>query len=131
MPPRQGWIADLGELVRAHRLYTGLSQRTFAERLGIKETSLSDIEIGRRDTPEGFMVSVETVVAQFDEEVDKCIKAAEQGVGDDDSKTLHIRVTADPDDEWARAVIGRAAVTSTDLILPILESQYQTRRGTA
>jgi transcriptional regulator with XRE-family HTH domain len=125
MTPKPGWIADRGELVRAHRLYTGLSQRTFAERCGLKEKSLSDIEIGRRDMPEGFIDTVADVVAQFDDEVDQVIRRAESIIGDDERHAIEFRVTDDDNDEWARVVIGRAAVTSDDLILPILDGIHQ------
>ena len=85
-PNPPDFTEGLGELVRAYRRYTGLSQRTFAERLGIAEKSLSDIEIGRRDTPKGFIDSCEAVVAKFDDEVERVIRQAEQMAGGDEEK---------------------------------------------
>lgn len=121
---------NLGELVRAHRSYCALSQRVFADMLGMKEDSLSDIEIGRRDCPRGFLDSVHAVVAKFDREVEEAIAQAEDILGgiDEDNAAAHFRVTDRYGDEWQRQVIGRAAVES-GLIMPILEGEYHRRNG--
>jgi transcriptional regulator with XRE-family HTH domain len=110
---------DQGELVRAHRLYTGLSQRTFAARIGIQERSLSDIEIGRRDCPPGFIDTVAKVVDDFDADVDMAIERSEALIADsgDDTGIVEVTVSLRSRDEWQRVVIGRAAVTS-GVILP-------------
>jgi transcriptional regulator with XRE-family HTH domain len=118
-----GFTGGLGELVRAHRTYTGLSLRGFADRLGIREKSLSDIEIGRRNAPPKFMESVERVVGEFDDQVEMTIAQATKMIADSSAQQaddmVHFRVTDNPHDDFVRAVIGRAAVTS-GLILPIL-----------
>jgi predicted transcriptional regulator len=56
-PPEyvEGW----GELIRAHRMLMGVSQRTLARRLQMTERSLSDIEVGRRNCPPGFLVALQ------------------------------------------------------------------------
>lgn len=106
-----------GELVRAYRQYLGFSQRTMAEQIGMTERSLSDIEIGRRRCPRGFINSVEKVVDKFDKDVDRIIEAAPT-----DTETV-LEVSDDPRQEWTRSVVGRAAVT-TGTIRPVLVPQY-------
>lgn len=110
---------DLGELVHAHRLYTGLSQRTIAERIGIKERSLSDIEIGRRSCPPGFLDAIAKVVDAFDADVDAAVANAQKllDATEDGDDAVHVRVSLRASDEWQRVVLGRAAVTS-GLIVP-------------
>jgi len=110
---------DQGELVRAHRLYTGLSQRTFAARMRIQERSLSDIEVGRRSCPPGFIDTVAKVVDEFDADVDLAIERAESMIAANDDGTGIVTVTVSlrSRDEWQRVVLGRAAITS-GVILP-------------
>lgn len=105
-----------GELVRAYRLYLGVSQRTMADKIGMTERSLSDIEIGRRRCPPGFIDSVEKIVDEYDHAVDAVVKSVES------LPEPTLPVSADPAREWQRAVIGRAAVTS-GLLRPILEPE--------
>ena len=105
-----------GELVRAYRLYLGVSQRTLAEKIGIGERSLSDIEVGRRRCPKGFIDSVEKVVDEFDKAVEAAVESAGSTV------EVVIQVSDDPRQEWIRSVVGRAAVTS-GVIRPLLVSQ--------
>lgn len=106
----------LGELIRAHRRYISVSERTMAKKLGIVEKSLSDIEIGRRSCPPGFLDSVRVVIEEFEGDVnDLTARSAEMGAALDP----HIHVTADSEGEWHRAVIGRAAVQSGRLT-PVL-----------
>lgn len=125
-PKPETYTAGLGELARAFRKYTGLSQHTFADRLGIREKSLSDIEIGRRDAPRGFIDSCEKVVSLFDKDVDETLAQAEEMAGGDEEKAIHFRVSDDEDDEYIRAVVGRAAVTGDDVIVPVLDTEEHT-----
>ena len=113
------WTAGLGELVRAHRLYCGISQRTMAARLAMGEKSLSDIEIERRDIPRGFLPSEEAVVSHFVRQVDEVIAQAEMMLRGSDEDVVYFPVSESAIDEWARSVIGRAAVT-TGLIVPTI-----------
>lgn len=117
----------LGELVLAHRRYCGVSQRTFGERLGIKEKSLSDIEIGRRPCPPGLMDTVYRVIDDFDDAVDAVVDKAEE-MGASDEASISMDVASEGVDEWARAVIGRAAVQS-GRIVPTLAGEFS--RGVA
>lgn len=107
-----------GELVRSYRMYLGVSQRTLAEKIGISERSLSDIEVGRRRCPTGFINSVEKVVDEYDQAVDALIEATPADNGE-----KVIEVSDDPRREWVRAVVGRAAVTK-GVIRPVLASQH-------
>lgn len=99
----------LGELIRAYRTYMGISTRVLAQRVGMSERSLSDIEIDRRSCPPGLITSIIEVVEQFETDVQATI---DLGRG-------RLNVSADPDGVWERAVIGRAAVESGS-ITPIL-----------
>jgi predicted transcriptional regulator len=105
-----------GELVRAYRSYIGVSQRTMADKIGIGERSLSDIEVGRRRCPKGFINSVEKVVVEHEDAVEKLVEFA-----GDQGETI-IEVSDDPAQEWTRSIVGRAGVT-TPHIRPVLKSQ--------
>ena len=110
----EGW----GELIRAHRFFMGISQRTLADKLKMGERSLSDIEVGRRSCPPGFLSSVELVADEFDKDVEKAVSyAAKADAGDDG--LVPMPVSDAPEKEWQRAVIGRAAV-ETGTIMPTL-----------
>lgn len=127
--PKPGWTAGLGELVRAHRAYTGLSQRAFAEEIGIREQSLVDIETGRRDTPDGLLDTIAGVIERFDDEVTQCERQAEKMLnstdpGDGSTGTVNFTVSEKLGDEWVRAVIGRAAVLGGK-ITPILPAALE------
>lgn len=113
-----------GELIRAHRMFLGLSQRTMSEKLKIGEKSLSDIEVGRRQCPPGFLDSVELVADQFDADVESTVRLADLWSRDRDGATMDIEVSNEPGDEWKRAVVGRAAVES-GRIMPILVGKYE------
>lgn len=103
-----------GELVRAHRVYMGLSQRTLADRIGMGERSLSDIEVGRRRCPPGFIDTIKRIADEFDEQVQKVIGQC------DAAGCAKIPVNDDPQNEWERSIVGRAAVES-GLIMPIID----------
>lgn len=95
-----------GELVRAHRTYLGLSQREMANMLDKDRRDYQRIEIGRDACPPGLITRLETLIDVFDAHVGRIIATAEQ------KGTLALEV--DPDQEWNRAVAGRAAVLSED-----------------
>jgi exodeoxyribonuclease-3 len=109
-----GW----GELIRAYRMYIGISQRCLAERLKMSEKSLSDIEVGRRDCPPGFVNAVEDLVKEFDADIEKIIRSASSDGQSPMKKPISVEVTEDVGGEWARSVIGRAAVQSR-LLIPV------------
>lgn len=109
-----------GELVRAYRVYMGISQRTLAEKMGLGERSLSDIEIGRRACPPGFLDSVQKVVDQFLDAVNMLTVRADLEVSKSDETEMVVEVNSR--DDWMRAVVGRSAY-ETGLIRPVLASQ--------
>ena len=117
-PRPAGYTDGWGELIRAHRMFLGLSQRSLSERLGMYEKSLSDIEVGRRDCPPGFLDSIVGIVNDFDRDVEKAIQVASAQIPKGETM-LRIEVSSDPKSDWNRAVIGRAAVES-GTIMPIL-----------
>lgn len=125
MTPQPDSPPPVGELVRAHRMYIGLSQRAFATKLGIPEKSLSDIEIGRRSGTQRFLDYVIDQVDEFDEAVKLTVTAAEDRLKHKAEETVHIEVDdeSELEAEWQRAVIGRAAVES-GLIVPLLVGRY-------
>lgn len=124
-PNRPDLVEGLGELMLAYRTYTGLSQPVFAEMIGIKEGSLSDIEIGRRPCPLPIVDRAEDVLSRFDAEVERTIEAAETMLksGNTSSDVVRLPVSKEPGSEWIRAVVGRAAATS-GLIVPTLEGEH-------
>jgi hypothetical protein len=111
----QGW----GELIRAHRVYIGISQRTLAGKLQMSERSLSDIEVGRRACPPGFLNAVQEVAQQFYGDVKKVTDAADDDLVASSGGWFELPVSADPKQEWTRAVVARAAVENGN-IMPVL-----------
>ena len=92
------YTSGLGETLRAHRLYLGISKDCMARRLGMNPRSYERIERNQRDCPPGLLDTVEQVAAEFEESVDD--------LRDSDAELI---VTAQTD-EWLRAVYGRTAV---------------------
>lgn len=102
-PPRPSQaIEGLGELIRAHRLYLGLSQRGMAERLNIARRSYQRLENDVDRCPPTLMADVEALVDQFDEDVDTVLEEA--------TKMRGLKATYTDTQEWERNVAGRAAV---------------------
>lgn len=123
----EDFTEGLGELVRQMRAYLGVSQRTFGDLVGCSERSVSDIEIGRRDTPRGFITSCEAVLTKFDADVDAATTQAEKMLDGDEESVVNITVNDEPETEYHRAVFGRAAVLD-GVILPILDGTYHARK---
>jgi hypothetical protein len=129
------YTEGLGEVVRGYRLYTGLSAKGMADKLGMSVRSYERIENGEvipRDRnnktapcPPGFFDSLEKVVTEFDETVSTMI---------DNVRKLNVTpmVSAHPDKEWERCIAARAAVESTD-VNPVLHRRHagqpRTRAG--
>lgn len=124
-PP--AYTDGLGELIRAHRNYIGISGHSMAYRLRMKPKSLSDIELGYAACPPGFLDTVLGIVEEFDRDVEKAIDAAKSSQSTEENP-FEMPVRDDPRADWQRAVIGRAAVDS-GLILPILVGDRQPRRS--
>jgi transcriptional regulator with XRE-family HTH domain len=100
------YTAGLGELVRASRLYLGLSKDGMAHRLNMSDRSYERIESGERDCPPGLLDSIDAVMDAFDDEVFRLIADATA------SGDKVVEVSTDPREEWHRCVVGRAAVES-------------------
>lgn len=107
------YTEGLGELIRAHRVYVGLSQRAMAARLNKDRRDYQRIENGRDACPPGLLGQVEAMSDLFDTTVDALInRAAAEGGAE-------VEVDTDPRWEWERNVAGRAALfTSTDVDAP-------------
>lgn len=116
----------LGEFIRAHRLYIGLSQRGMAKNLGdMDRRSYQRIENDQDPCPPGLVDTVRELVAKFETEVDAVIDAAsaelERKYGIAVDTAVKVSAPGDPRQEWERCVVARAAVDS-DAVLPVLTS---------
>lgn len=98
----------LGEILRAHRLYIGLSQRDMSDRLRKDRRDYQRIENGRDACPPGLLTTVKEMVDAFDHAVDHLIEQVKRQATNDGVD--HIRVSVTPADEWQRLVAGCAAV---------------------
>ena len=96
---------DLGELIYAHRVYMGLSQRGMARRLEFDRRDYQRIEQGRNDCPVGFLTRVTDMVDLFDAVADSLVDSARKAGGH-----MTILIPSDPTKEWERNVAGRAAM---------------------
>ena len=117
----------LGELIRAHRLYIGLSQRDMADRMGKDRRDYQRIENGRDACPPGLLGMIEELSDAFAYQVERVLDAAEAQGG------LVLEVTEDgsPGKEWERLVAGRAAVeTSADAPITLTMSGKSKQRST-
>lgn len=118
-PRPAAYSEGYGELVRAYRYYMGVSQRTLAEKIGIGERSLADIETGRRACPPGFLDSVQKVIDRFNDTVrDLTVEADDWAATHNDELVIEVNSR----DDWNRAVVGRSAYEN-GLIRPVLSSQ--------
>lgn len=100
----------LGETIRAHRLYMGLSQRDMADRVGKDRRDYQRIESGRDACPPGLLTQMETLSDAFSYQVDALIREADRRGG------LALSIVADgsPGKEWERLVAGRAVVEASE-----------------
>ena len=94
----------LGELIYAHRIYMGLSQRGMARRLKFDRRDYQRIEQGRNECPVGFLTKVTDLVDLFDQVADTIVDKALADGG------MSIVIDTDPRWEWERNVAGRAAL---------------------
>lgn len=100
----------LGELIRAHRLFIGLSQRDMAARVGKDRRDYQRIENGRDKCPPGLLTQVEALSDAFAYQVDRVLELAERDGG------LELAVSDGdmPGEVWDRLVAGRAAVEADE-----------------
>lgn len=101
------YTQGLGELIRAHRVYIGLSQREMARRLDKDRRDYQRIEIGRDACPPGMLSRITAMTDQFVADVDTVLTEADNFTA---ACGVPLTVEVDPDDEWNRLVAGRAAV---------------------
>jgi transcriptional regulator with XRE-family HTH domain len=124
-----------GELIRAMRLYLGLSQREISRVIPMDRRTFQRIEGGAEPCPTGFLDTMTRLVDTFDDEVEQTIEAAETigALSPENAKimgkppsSVHFTVSSDDDPAhlWTRAVIGRAAVES-GLITPTVVSNRE------
>ena len=97
----------LGELIYAHRIYMGLSQRGMARRLKFDRRDYQRIEQGRNECPVGFLTKVTDLVDLFDQVADTIVDKALADGG------MSIVIDTDPRWEWERNVAGRAALIAS------------------
>lgn len=117
-PPER--TEGLGELVRALRLYTGLSQREITRKIKMDRRTYQRVENGQEPCPAGFIDTMRELADEFDKHVDAAIAAASGLVAANTTgDAIKIEVRDGDEHVWERAVIGRAAVEN-DLIMPIM-----------
>ncbi len=112
-PNPDTYTAGLGEIIRAARLYMGLSKDGMAKKLTMSDRSYERIESGERDCPPGLLDSIDALIDAFEDQVEEVITAARE------SATSTLEISGDPRQEWRRCVVGRAALESRAL-LPVL-----------
>lgn len=117
-----GYVAGLGEMLRSARLYVALSRDGFATKLGMAERSYRRMESGERPIPPGLLDTMDAVLDEFDSAVEMVIERASR------SGDLVIEVRDDPEGEWHRAVVGRAAIESRRIMPTLLTSTQREER---
>lgn len=110
----EGYASGLGELIRAHRVYIGLSQRDMARRLNKDRRDYQRIESGRDACPPGFLSAVEALADQFAHDVELILEEAERRGGLALTYEVDTRQPEDARDDWYRLVAGRAAVETSE-----------------
>lgn len=108
-----------GELLRAHRMTMCLGAATMAERLNMTERSWTNIEQSRSACFPGLLDTVAAMVEEFEDAVDELIGRAEDS-GATAAEPMQIPIEYRGGNQWARAVVGRAAVAS-GIIIPIAD----------
>ncbi|UXE04418.1 helix-turn-helix DNA binding domain protein [Mycobacterium phage Funsized] len=103
----------LAEVVRALRLFIGLSQRDAARRFDMDRRDYQRIESGRDACPPGMVSTLEEWADRFAHEVEMVLDLAERR--DPADGPLHLLVVPDgtSEEEWDRLVAGRAFVETT------------------
>ncbi|URC18150.1 helix-turn-helix DNA binding domain protein [Mycobacterium phage Zenteno07] len=104
----------LGEIIRAHRLFIGLSQRDMADRMGKDRRDYQRIENGRDACPPGLLGMIEELSDAFAYQVERVLDEAERRDSADGPLRLSVVVDGSPGKEWERLVAGRAAVETTE-----------------
>jgi transcriptional regulator with XRE-family HTH domain len=113
-PRPETYTQGLGELIRAHRVYIGLSQRDMARRLDMARRDYQRVESGRDSCPPGLLTKVEALSDQFCHDVDLLLDEAERRKGLALTYEVDTRLPEAERDEWHRLVAGRAAVETSE-----------------
>ncbi|QGH75295.1 HTH DNA binding protein [Mycobacterium phage Quesadilla] len=127
-PETHSW--GLGEIIRAHRLFIGLSQREMAERVGKDRRDYQRIENGQDKCPPGLLSQVEELSDAFAYQVERVLDEAERRAERPGAGPLELAVTigGSPGNEWDRLVAGRAAVETTEtapITLTVIENRAE------
>lgn len=113
----------LNEMIRAHRLYVGLSQRGMADLLHMDRRSYQRIENGTALCPPGLLTTIAELSDTFDSEVEAASHNAQARV--DASKIDSVVVNLTPScSEWDRSVVGRVYIES-GLITPMMVGEQE------
>lgn len=112
-PNPETYTHGLGEIIRAHRLFIGLSQRDMAERVGKDRRDYQRIESGRDACPPGLLGEIEDLSDDFAHQVETVLDEADRRDLADGPLTLAVVTDGNAADEWLRLVAGRAAVEAT------------------
>lgn len=129
-PAEHSW--GLGEAIRAHRLFIGLSQREMAARVGKDRRDYQRIENGQDKCPPGLLSQIETLSDAFAYQVERVLDEAERRAERPEAGPLELAITIDgsPGKEWERLVAGRAYVETTETA-PIALTIIETRERSA
>lgn len=111
-PQPETYTNGLGEIIRAHRLYTGLSQYGMAAKLGYQRRQYQRIESDKDACPPGLLTKIEALTDEFDGTVDAIIEFSIEHDG------ANINVELDSSSaggqwEWERNAAGRAAMIAS------------------
>lgn len=109
----EDYTHGLGEMIRAHRLFIGLSQRDMAARLHRDRRDYQRIESGRDACPPGLLGEIEDLSDDFAHQVEMVLDEADRRDPADGPLTLAVVTDGNAADEWLRLVAGRAAVEAT------------------
>lgn len=111
-PQPESYTHGLGEMIRAHRLYVGLSQYGMAAKLGYQRRQYQRIESDRDACPPGLMTKIEQLTDEFDTTVDAIIEYAKEHNGANIKVEMESS-TAGGQWEWERNAAGRAAMLAS------------------
>jgi transcriptional regulator with XRE-family HTH domain len=100
----------LGEAIRAHRQYMGITQTAMGRRFGMSRRDYQRLESGRDACPPGLLARIEQLSDEFARDVEAVLDEAEREGG----VTLAVVTDDDPENEWQRLVAGRAYVETSE-----------------
>lgn len=113
-PTPDTYTHGLGEAIRAHRLFIGLTQTAMGRRFGLDRRDYQRIESGRDACPPGLLGKVEDLSDEFARDVELVLDEAERRDPTDGPLALSVVTGGEFEDEWGRLVAGRAYVETTE-----------------